>query len=395
MAAQNDSFEVLVATSPPIAVEETIFSHQFCLYYLREFAAPALVKTVPREELLTVEDLLCRSCADLVLIVQDPETLMTPTALTMLPRLLLEHQWKALAPVSNYAPEPSQRALPPFLYHNVRNLIEVADLVWENVGKRISPAPASSDWPCLVICRSELDPVDAAMPLADLWDQWAEAGRIGRAEGIYVHRFGDYYAASRDDLIDLVPDRAHRILDIGCARGFLGKALKEQRNCRLTGVEINPIMAEEAARTYDRIYNLPIEDVAFDQTFDAIICGDLIEHLRDPLQMLLKLRNILQPGGCLIGSVPNAGHWSIVQDLARGRFEMIPVGLLCMSHLRFFTAEELNRLLTKAGLTCDHMETDRPQPTPSGEAFIRLLVEAECGNEDSLRTAELRFRAIR
>jgi len=396
MAGTSLAFEVVVATDPPAAVEETIFSHRFCLDYLHRFAAPAPVKSVPKSALAGVADLrngLGDGAA--VLLVRDPEALLPPATFRVLPELLASGDWQALVPVFNVATDPLLRAAPPFFYHNVRNLIEVSELFLASAGNRVSPLPAAAEWPCVMIRRSALDAADGRLPLDELLRRWTEAGRVGRAEGAYVHRFGDYYAAAREDLIALIPENARRILDIGCARGFLGRTLKQQRACRVTGVEMNRTMAEEAAQHYDRVHNLAVEQVHFAETFEAALCGDLIEHLRDPAAVLAKLHDVLEPGGALIGSVPNVGHWSIVQDLAGGRFELIPVGLLCMSHIRFFTEVELIQLLERTGFACEQLETDRPQPTPSGERFIRMLLEAGSGDEASLRTAEFRFRARR
>ncbi len=81
-------------------------------------------------------------------------------------------------------------------------------------------------------------------------------------------------------------------------------------------------------------------------------------------------------------------------DLAQGRFEMIPVGLLCMSHIRFFTEIELRNLLHSSGLEIELLDRDSPPPTPpNGERFISTLISAGMGDEVSLRTSELRFRA--
>jgi hypothetical protein len=82
-------------------------------------------------------------------------------------------------------------------------------------------------------------------------------------------------------------------------------------------------------------------------------------------------------------------------DLAGGRFEMIPAGLLCVTHIRFFTEEEIRNLLAKVGLQIEIMERVQTTPTPQGERFIQTLVSAKLGNEESLRTESLRFRAVK
>jgi SAM-dependent methyltransferase len=71
--------------------------------------------------------------------------------------------------------------------------------------------------------------------------------------------------------------------------------------------------------------------------YQAVSMLDVLEHLEDPLSGLLAARNALNPGGYLLLSIPNIGHWRIVADLLAGRFDYAPVGIQCITHLRFFT----------------------------------------------------------
>src|SRR5207253_10239263 len=46
-----------------------------------------------------------------------------------------------------------------------------------------------------------------------------------------------------------------------------------------------------------------------DRSFDVVICGDLIEHLRDPERFLVRVRPLLRPGGRLVLTTPNVANW--------------------------------------------------------------------------------------
>ena len=388
------SMEILIREKSPLSVEEIVFSHEFCLDYVRRFASPHPVRLVGADDLRTVQDVLELSTADIVVILDENEIILPPIAYHVLPQALQNQTWAATVPVYNTAKSPNQIAdLSRFTYHNVRNFIEVTDRLWQSAEQTIRPVDICTEWPCIFVQREVLEQEDVNMPLEDLWALWTSQGKIGQADAVLVHRFYDYYFAPRTDLIALIPDSARTVLDIGCAFGFLGKALKAERSCHVTGVELNPVMAKHAAKIYDKVYNSPVEKVCFNQPFDVIICGDVIEHLHNPDFVLKRLAQFLTPEGVLIGTVPNTGHWSIVMDLAQGRFEMIPVGLLCMSHIRFFTETELRALLAKNGLKIDVLDRDSPPPTPNGERFISTLISAGMGDEVSLRTSELRFRA--
>ncbi len=378
----------------PPDIYETKYCHEFCLRYLQGFCAPYPLRILEGEQFYDARRVLSGSPEDILILVEDPELLLPPGAFTILPETLANGPWAALSPVYNEADHPQLVQTPPYLYHNVRNLVEVAERLLADRGPAPRPVTGDGPWPCLALRREALAARSHAADLRRIFASWAREGRLAACRGVYAHRFHSYYCAGREDLIRLLPDGARRILDVGCARGHLGKALKSQRACHITGVEMNPTMAREAARYYDTVHCAPIESVTFDEPFDAVICGDIIEHLVDPRAVLERLASALAPGGCLVGSTPNAGHWSVVMDLVAGRFEMIPVGLLCITHLRFFTETDLRQLLESAGFCVDSLERDCPPPTPRAERLIETLVSSGFGDEASLRTAEFRFRVL-
>ncbi len=387
------SIEIFIRKRPSVEVEETLFSYAFCHNYNSGFAKPYPIDEVDANSLKTVDDLLSLTTAETLVIIDDQEIILPSLVYDVLPQALKEGNWSALVPGYNLSEVPAQRAVMPYPYHNVRNFLEVVEYIWQSGPHSIQFAEPTMSWPCIFVKKSALDKISPEMPLNTLWNLWASEGLIGIVKDVLVHRFGDYYSSPRSDLIKLLPESAYNVLDIGCARGSLGNALKKMRPCHITGVELNPVMADVASHVYDKVYNSPVEDISFKRPFDAIICGDVIEHLRNPEYVLKHLAQSLTPKGVLVGTVPNTGHWSIVMDLAQGRFEMIPVGLLCMSHIRFFTEIELRNLLHSSGLEIELLDRDSPPPTPKGERFISTLVSAGMGDEVSLRTSELRFRA--
>ncbi|MBE9573406.1 MAG: methyltransferase domain-containing protein, partial [Proteobacteria bacterium] len=122
------------------------------------------------------------------------------------------------------------------------------------------------------------------------------------------------------------------------------KTIKQIRpEILLTGVELNPIMAESARPYYDELITCPIENARLATEFDLINCGDIIEHLQDPWSMLKRLHGLLRNNGYLIMSIPNVGHWSIAKELLKGNFQYVPLGLLCIAHLRWFSESSIHQ----------------------------------------------------
>lgn len=132
---------------------------------------------------------------------------------------------------------------------------------------------------------------------------------------------GNYYQSINVALFHQVPETALRILEIGCAGGKFGAALKEQNPDRyIVGVEYVPEIAEVAKTRLDEVYAFDIQnndlpDSIALQSFDCIVCGDVLEHLTEATAVLRKLLPYLKPDGQVVACIPNAQHFSVVQQL--------------------------------------------------------------------------------
>jgi SAM-dependent methyltransferase len=95
--------------------------------------------------------------------------------------------------------------------------------------------------------------------------------------------------------------------------------------------------------------------------FAAIVCGDVLEHLRAPERVLAGLAGLLAPGGRIVVSLPNIAHWTARRALLRGRFPREDHGLFDRTHLRFFTRATARELAAAAGL---EVAAEHPAPAP-------------------------------
>jgi SAM-dependent methyltransferase len=384
---------------PRVAAPEILevqFCHDFCRRMSRKLCGAAVSDRAWLEYGADegLGQLRLRSRAEMLLVVTDPELVLTADAVGRLADAGGSGH-AACGPVFNVTDFPRQRAELPAPYFNVATFLEITRLVGERVGGESAPVEAL-DPACVLYRRDALLPTEGKLPVRDMGKAITEPGPGVAVRGALVHRFGDYYSAERDDLVRLVPESVKRVLDIGCARGGYGKRLKQVRpDIHLTGVELNPIMAKYARRYYDEVLTCPVEEANLAAGFDLVNCGDVLEHFQDPPRVLARLRDLLRPGGYLTASVPNVGHWSVVKDLLRGRFEYVPVGLLCISHIRWFTESSIREALEGSGFAVDTFQRDVAAATPEGEAFIRAVCAAGFGDEQSLRTNEFIFRAIK
>lgn len=150
-----------------------------------------------------------------------------------------------------------------------------------------------------------------------------------------------------------MPPGAARILDVGCGAGQLGYYLKRRQPCRVSGIEVVEAVAEQARPVLDEVFVGDVEEIVRTppgERFDCIVCADVLEHLREPGQVLEALREgWLAPGGVVVASVPNVRHWSVIRQLLEGRWDYVDAGLLDRTHLRFFTRTNLYFLFAQAG----------------------------------------------
>ena len=152
-------------------------------------------------------------------------------------------------------------------------------------------------------------------------------------------------------LVTSLVRRGERVLEIGPSTGYITARLVNELGCSVVAVETS---AAAAAATRGRVaveVIVPPDELpgAYRATFDVILCADVIEHVQAPEAFLRQLLPYLRPGGRLVLSVPNVAHWTVRFDLARGRFDYEPIGLLAADHLRFFTRRALGELLDRLG----------------------------------------------
>jgi len=376
----------------PPAITEEAFCYQFCRdYSLEDCLQSALnVHWVEYEPGWTLGGLLQDCRAESVLLIRTPKLLLRASVLERLLRLLGQG-FSACGPVFNLTGFQGQQAALPAVYLNLSTYEEVLQIMETD--------PALSfiqvhdlDPGCVLFDRSYLQGLDRDILLKDIVPQ--SAGPLAAELKSLVHNFGDYFSGQRPDLIRLAPAESRRVLDIGCAAGEYGKGLKKKiPDVQLTGIELNVDMARLAEAHYQNVLVQQVEELDFDEPFDLINCGDVLEHFQDPWLVLEKLYSITAERGFLVISLPNAGHWTVVRDLLQGKFEYVPWGLLCITHLRWFTEESIRKALSAAGFEIEIFERQQLEPTPLGREFVQKAVENGFGNRTSLLSNEFLIRA--
>ncbi|MEI6215285.1 MAG: class I SAM-dependent methyltransferase [Desulfuromonadales bacterium] len=292
----------------------------------------------------------------LLLFVREPALLVGPGAIPELRRILEgDAACLAVLPSDIRGYHPGQQAA----YYTLRGFERfVAGLAGH--GGQTLPCDGRSPWMFLMrgadLNGRKLpdDPFDLPLELPE--------ERVAISSAAYIHPFLNYYSETRSDLLPHVPEGITSLLDIGCSRGGFGAAVKSARGCRVAGIEMNRHEARSAEKLLDRVWVGDMLALDIDEKFDCITCLDVLEHIPEPRQLLEKAGSLLNPGGKLLLSVPNVGHWAVVEDLLAGRWDYIPAGILCTTHVRFYTRHSLVHLLEQCGFSVASVDAQRTPP---------------------------------
>jgi 2-polyprenyl-3-methyl-5-hydroxy-6-metoxy-1,4-benzoquinol methylase len=138
------------------------------------------------------------------------------------------------------------------------------------------------------------------MGLEELSERYAEHNRSERGAGFVFAR------PEREALFRrYVGGPGRRVLDLGCRDGALTQAYAEGNE--VVGVDADREALAEAARlgieTRWADLDQPLEFP--EASFDVVVAGELLEHLRDPERVVAEIRRVLRPGGMFVASVPN------------------------------------------------------------------------------------------
>jgi 2-polyprenyl-3-methyl-5-hydroxy-6-metoxy-1,4-benzoquinol methylase len=165
------------------------------------------------------------------------------------------------------------------------------------------------------------------------------------------------YIGLRADVLSLVPSGCKRFLDLGCATGATGAAIKAAYpGVRVVGVERDAQMAVLAQAKLDRVVVADLDEIETvvcelaGECFDCIICGDVLEHLIDPWLVLRSATRLCSDRGHVLASLPNVAHISTFMSLLRHRWPYRDRGIHDSSHLRFFARSNVLTLFAQAGL---------------------------------------------
>ena len=140
-----------------------------------------------------------------------------------------------------------------------------------------------------------------------------------------------------------------RVLDVGCGTGVITDIIRRKKSASIIGIEPD---AERVRRAVARGLDVHLGVLSPDfirqhGPFDYIVFADVLEHLRNPAEIVAMARDGLKPGGSVVASIPNVAHWFVRTDLLRGRFDYQDCGIMDATHLRWFTRRTVRQFFER------------------------------------------------
>ncbi len=147
-----------------------------------------------------------------------------------------------------------------------------------------------------------------------------------------------------------------KLIDVGCGNSSVCGQWFQHRGCDYLGVDVSGRAVAEAQAAGLNVCkiadatHLPYSD----ETFDAAVCLEVLEHLFQPRIAAQELFRVLKPGGVLIATVPNAAYWRRRVELLFGCWNPLGDDLSIEQpwrdpHIRFFTRSKLKAMLLSVG----------------------------------------------
>ncbi len=182
----------------------------------------------------------------------------------------------------------------------------------------------------------------------------------------------------RKDILPLLPKNCGDAIELGCSDGGTLAWLKASGRARhTTGMELCQAPASLARTQVDHVIEGNIESTIKELNFDSydlVLCLDVLEHLVDPWTVVQNIYMLLRPGGSIIISLPNVRNYTVVLPLLfNGTWCYQKDGIMDKTHLRFFSREGAKNILTQNGFIIKDSADSGLQPRRKLEAWKAVL----------------------
>ena len=185
------------------------------------------------------------------------------------------------------------------------------------------------------------------------------------------------------------------ILECGCATGYMTHYLKEEFAASVSIIEYNE-------KAFNIAKQFAVDGICADlddtekwsnhfkgQQFDYILFADVLEHLRNPEQVLRRAGQLLKDDGEVLASIPNVAHADVVLNLYHNQWNYKKFGLLDDTHIHFWGPDNIRKLYASTDLTPVEIDCSIVPPLQSEQANSQIaavdmaIVDSVCRRDRS------------
>jgi 2-polyprenyl-3-methyl-5-hydroxy-6-metoxy-1,4-benzoquinol methylase len=185
----------------------------------------------------------------------------------------------------------------------------------------------------------------------------------------------NYYKNLRPEVYQIIPNQSKIILEIGCGEGEFSNNFNRKFITEYWGIDLDKKSVEVANTKLDKVFHGDFDDIENklpNGHFDLVICNDVIEHMKNAEEFMVKIKAKLNPCGFLVGSIPNIRHYSIIKNLLfNGDWRYEDFGIMDKTHLKFFTKKSMMRMFENSGYKVLHIDgINKSYPSNKFFSFI-------------------------
>lgn len=161
-------------------------------------------------------------------------------------------------------------------------------------------------------------------------------------------------------LMRLIP-RGSKVLELGCASGYLSGYMEQGLGCRVTGLEFDPAATAIAATRCSEVYTADLDSpnalnvASASAPYDVLFAAAILEHLKQAETILKDTHKLLKPNATVIVSLPNIAHWGMRLRLLLGQFDYQDYGIMDKTHVHLYTLKTGRELLEQNGYVVEQV----------------------------------------
>lgn len=205
----------------------------------------------------------------------------------------------------------------------------------------------------------------------------------------------DFVFKYGESLLELIPQKPIKILDIGCGTGELTNQLA-QLGHEVTGIDQSANMIEQAKHSFPAVKFLTKDILtvdSFEETYDVVFSNAAFHWILDQERLVENIGRLLRPNGVLICEFGAKGNIKSIEEAFKK--EMIKLGIEPEQKFCFPSKEAFQQLLEKNHFKVEQLsEFDRPTPLNQGKAGLRIWLEQFYADELGKLTKEQRASVL-